>query len=381
MAFIDIPGWPISYPPVGSSNANSAFAAGLRIDAATEKVAFILRAPRAGNLNRVGFRFATVTQAPANGLTVSLQTVDATNGDPDGTQDQTRLVASGSIVSNTWVTTGLITSDGTDTGTKRTVTQGEVFAVVIEFASFSAGDNVDVTPRLTGPWEDFGRGSIYADFFTVSWAHQTTTSNLNIAVQYDDGVWAPLYYCVPAATTLVENFSNATNPDERGMKFTCPVAMRAVGFIFHGTAAATNGTGTLHLWDVNDVELARASLDPDIVSVAANTGPKFYPFDAVASAVELETDQVYRVTLKATGTSNVTVNGYIPSTSAFQSASPWGENAVRTTRNNAAGAWTDSVNGSVLAIGLLIDAIDPIKGGPVDSVMTWAPILFSEEWY
>lgn len=360
MAFIKIPGWPIGYPPMGTGSFAS-FNGLNPVDASGEKSGWIIQCPKDGVLNRVGFRLSTVAQAPVNGLTVSFQDVGA-SGVPDGTQDQTRLVPQGDIVSNTFVTTGLITSDGTDTGAKRTVTQGELLAIVVEFASFATGDNIIVSFSCTGPFENRTQlgGFPYAVTFTTSWAKDITTGMMNIALQYDDGTWEPITACIPAETAFSTAFNSSSSPDERGMKFIVPVAMRAVGVWCGCNIAGTTSTYKFHLYDSNDVELASATLDPDVNrTTGASTAVQLY-FNGVADSVELVQGATYRVTLEATGAGNLTIHGWIPDSSAFASATPWGEDAVMTTRTNG-GAWTDETNGTYLGIGLLIDAIDPVK--------------------
>ncbi|MGH7262021.1 MAG: hypothetical protein ACREI9_15360, partial [Nitrospiraceae bacterium] len=77
MAFIDIPGWPINYPPLLGDGSNAGIGTTVTLNAATEKCAFVFPAPKDGTINRGAFRFGTIIQNPINGLTVSLQDLDA----------------------------------------------------------------------------------------------------------------------------------------------------------------------------------------------------------------------------------------------------------------------------------------------------------------
>lgn len=65
------------------------------LDADGEKLAFVLPAPKTGNLAQVGFRTMIVTTGDT--LKVSFQGVDEATGDPDGTPDQyrTTVIADG----------------------------------------------------------------------------------------------------------------------------------------------------------------------------------------------------------------------------------------------------------------------------------------------
>src|SRR5438093_3319795 len=92
------------------------------IDASGEKVAFIVRAPKAGTITDIGFRLGVVTTGQT--LKVSLQDVDGVTGNPDGVVDQSNTVAVADTDDELWKT---VTLPG------RTVVLGEVFAIVIEF--------------------------------------------------------------------------------------------------------------------------------------------------------------------------------------------------------------------------------------------------------
>jgi hypothetical protein len=155
---------------------------------------------------------------------------------------------------------------------------------------------------------------------------------------------------------------STSNPDERGMSFICPVAMRAVGFSIHGYFQLGSSTAKLHLYDSANVELASATVaDPDSFAGLNASGVVSFPFDAVADSVEMATGGTYKVTIEATGAGQVALHGYVPDSSAFTSAMPWGEDASAISRQNTTGAFTVASDGTQYAIGLLIDAIDPVK--------------------
>lgn len=361
MAFADISGIPLLYPGalLAGNNSWGTFNA-LTMDAEGEMVAFRFPAPKSGTINRVGFRFGTVTQAPTEGLTVSFQAGDGT-GLPDGTPTHSRLVEAGSIVANTWVSTGLITDDGTDTGSKKTVTRGESLYAVIEFAAFALSDALQIAHQHNAFYSHL-RTSVYALLFTSSWAKQAGPVGLVFAVEYEDDGWVPIAGCVPTESNSSIAMSSASNPNERGMKFTLPGGLRVNGFIVHKTAAGTTGTFQLFLYDGSDNVLASTNdQDPDEFSAAGNAGFGWYPFENVAQ-VELNANTTYRVAIKATGAGNIALNGVQPDAFEHRSAMPWGTDAVQTVRGG--GAWTDdSTTGIQYFIGLTIDGISSNSGG------------------
>src|SRR5262245_35066085 len=156
------------------------------IDAAAEKDAFIFEAPKAGTLDMFEFSLGAVTQAPTNGLKCSFQDVSGSTGDPDGVIDQFRTVTGG-LSAGAWVAPGLITSDGTDTGTKRAVAKGDLLACVIEFASFSAGDSLSLN-TITASRDSINQRP-YPDYFTAAWAKFASAIPV-MALKYSDGTYA-----------------------------------------------------------------------------------------------------------------------------------------------------------------------------------------------
>ena len=118
---------------------------GRQIDASGEKMGFLISVPKTGTIESVEFRCAGVSQNPgSNGIRISLQDVSLTTGNPDETQDQFRDILAG-ISSGAWVNPGKVTSDGTDNGTLRSVTKGQLLAVVWEFVSFQSGSDFTIS--------------------------------------------------------------------------------------------------------------------------------------------------------------------------------------------------------------------------------------------
>ena len=111
------------------------------LNSANEKWAAIIRAPRTGTLDKFECRIGTsLATFPGNGLRLSFQDVDLSTGNPDGSVDEFRVVSVSPGV-NGWVTPGLMTDDGTDTGVKRSVTAGDYLACVVDFnPTYTTGD-------------------------------------------------------------------------------------------------------------------------------------------------------------------------------------------------------------------------------------------------
>lgn len=353
MAFIDVPGQPIRWPASeGSPNAPGIQTQTL--DAESETVAFIFQCPRDGVLNRVAFGLGTVTQAPSNGLVVSFQDVNE-NGLPDGTVDQSRVVTSG-ISSNAWIETGLITDDGTDDGTKRTVSQGDLIAVVVGFESFESSDELIVQGNYIGPWSHAGMRFPYNRH-----SGGIVRNGANILLEYEtEG-----YIAVPGATgtgalSNISSLGPATSPDEVGIKFQVPWPVKVKGLYSSINHAFATRAGTYFLYDENDTELASKAWDASYA-----TGPSTTNYATIyfSEEIELSADTTYRLTYLATTLPNQIVTRHSlgdGSSSKFLPGTWIGDSDIQGTERTDEGAWTDSAF-VVPCMGLLISSIDPVK--------------------
>lgn len=262
------------------------------MDAAGEKVAFVCRAPKAGTLARAHFRTENVVVG--DDLKVSFQTVDPTTGSPDGVVDQfrTQVVANGD--DDVWFRTGLMTSDGTDGGVKRTVAMGELVAVVIEFNAYVAG-NLNIAALSSSVARGPFIGTTYVTHFTAAWAKNGNNIPL-FALEYDDGSFAYLPLALPIATLGTLTIATNSSPDEAGLLITLPFKARVWGA---WVSASIAGDADVLLYDTNgETVLGSASLDKDVNPNAGNTG---------AHAVQFATGPtlprgVYRLVLKPSST-------------------------------------------------------------------------------
>lgn len=297
---------------------------GFTIDASGEKLAYVFQAPKAGNLRKVYLRIGAV--ATARDLKVSFQDLDA-SGDPDGTPDQYRVIPQASVVSNTAVLTGIMSSDGTDNGSLRAVVPGSILAVVIEFDS-TAGDLILTT---------FNSSSAvltaipYLDHFTSSWAKNV--SSPIVAIEYDDGTYAQvegMYPFVGGLNSFTFN-SGTLGADERGSRFLLPFPARVSG-----------------LWAWVDYDNAC-----DLVLYSGTTALATVAFPAaavrqnaaaglirlfLATPIDLQANTEYRVAVKP-GASNVVFRGGIVSAAALLGAYCGAE--FYSTARLDLGAWSD----------------------------------------
>lgn len=313
------------------------------LDAAGEKLAFIFYAPKTGTLRSAGFRLGTVTTGQT--LKASFQDVSLTNGDPDGTVDQFRTVTVADTDDNTWKQTGIISSDGTDGGTKRTVTQGDLLALVIEFDSTVGNLNISGATASSASDSPFLIG-VYCDHFTAAWLKSSAALPL-LALEYDDlsfpflpGVW-------PISASATQVYGNGSTPDEAALRLQLFPA-KVIGGWANCTIA---GNADFVLYDASSNVLASGSLDSD-VRLAAN-GQHICIFTSEAT---LAANTTYRLSLKPTTATSVTLRYFDVNAAAILGQVQGGQQMYYSTRTDA-GAWTDTTTRRPM-MGLLISALD-----------------------
>lgn len=344
MGLIAVPGaGPLLFPGALGTRfgAVPATAAVVSLSAAGARAAILVRCPKAGTLDK--FEWMNQSYSGTNTVRHSFQDVDPATGFPDGVVDQFRT---GNPGNGLWVTPGLITSDGTDTGTKRTVAKGEILACVIDFSAYTNGTNsirgLNDTSQLVNQY--------LASFNGVSWARAGTSSLPLLALKYDDGTYGFLRDWIwPITAITARTLNTGSTPDEIGVKFQVPWDCVVDGA--HVMAAVTDDLDVV-LYDANDNVLASGSIDKDVIS-AVTAGIHVVVFPAAAT---LSRNTTYRLVIKPTTANNVTVYDATGDAVALMAAMPAGANWVMTERTNA-GAWTDTTTRTPWLHSLMVSSI------------------------
>lgn len=271
----------------------------LALSAAAHKVACILYVPKTGTLDGVGFRLGTV--AVGDTLKVSFQDVDAATGDADGTADQYRTVTIGDADDNEWIdhstvpSLGLMTHNGTDGGTKRSVTAGQKLCVVFEFNSYVAG-NLSINGITAAANRGFSIGTNRVRLFTSAWAGQSAVMPC-LALRYSDGTYAYLDGVWPAATMTSLTFNSGTvAQDEVGLRFSYPFRAEINGVWFFANSITTDMQIVLYASDGSQWEAL--TIDKDEVSTSG-----IACYARFASEYLIEPGVFYRIVYKP-GTNN-----------------------------------------------------------------------------
>lgn len=355
MALVAIVGglW-IPYAPAFAATA-PAFTSKL-MDASAEGVAAIIEVPKTGTLDKFEWLAGTVTLNANSQIRSSFQDVSLTTGAPDGTVDQFRNTAGSGISTNTWTVPGLITSDGTDTGAKRSVTRGGFLACVIDYSTFTAGDVLNVQTLSTDDIAALASGGIpYTMQFTGAgpWADQTQQPI--VGLKYNDGTYAyvgGVTYPIQALNTVL--FNSASTPDERGsiIRFPAPVRVGAAW-----VRIDLDGDADLVLYDSDGITaLETVSMDKDVrQGLVGRTRQIRFATDRALLA-----NTNYRLVVKPTSVTDLTIYDFDVNAAALLDGVEGGQTWQYTQRTDA-GAWTQTVTKRPW-MGVLVTHIDDGAG-------------------
>ena len=340
------------------------------IDATGEKVAFIGRVWNkdrgSKDITKVGFRFGTVVKAGGSALIVSLQNVSLTTAviQPDETQDQTVAIANAnaSFASNTWIQTGALSAN-------RTVTFGELLAVVVEFDGGGrlGSDTVNIS-GLAGVETGTSHASTMSHKTGGAWAISTLTNN--IILEFTDGTFGTLDKGYPASAVTTTAFNSDTaGADEYAMEFTLPFPVKVDGAYIYLSITGTSSDFDVVLYDgTTAMTGGTVSIDAHSVINTGNQRILFVPFTA---EISLTANTTYRLALKPTTANSVTLLQVDVSANGHFQA--WaGGTAWNTTSRVDAGSWAAVTATRRPLMGIRVSACDDGVGGGGTSAYTFS---------
>ena len=315
------------------------------LDATTDRVAVVFAIPKTGNL--VSIMFSTRTVTTSQSIDMRLETVDATNGNPSGTLYHANATASvASPTSNTVYEPAF---------TAFAVTAGDMVAAVIQFTSTAGNLQIHAHNQF------FNSVRIPYGVYNLTGSYAKDTSvAMNILLKYDDGLYYEVGVLPPlanlgSAVTVAYNSGSTTN--ERGIKFQVPAPVRVCG-AWLNAYGATGGTYDVVLYDSDgSTVVTSVSFDGDIQAGSNGAGYIYVRFNTTKV---LTINTYYRLTLKPTNTTNVTLTEYTFSSTAHMDAVSGGSNFHRTVKTS--GSWVDTTTVRSW-IGLVVDQFDNGAGG------------------
>lgn len=305
------------------------------IDTAGDKVAFVLQAPKAGDIAKICYRVGTVTASDP--FRVSLQSIDA-SGDPDGT-----ILAHGDEAVATANTAYLTTLDAA-----YTVTKGQILAVVFDVPSYTdANFNISSIAWL--------QSSVfpYRDVFSGTWAKATQAAC--VGLEYGDGTYAYIPHSIPPGAVGNTNLDTDSDPEEYGNWFQVPIASQCIG-VWFCLDVVDGATFKVNLSNAAGV-LATATPDLDAF-VDDYTKPYYLLWN---TAVDLVADTDYYITLQALTGTAVAFRYYDVNKAAAMAQMDWGLKCYSVAKSDA-GVYTTTATRRY-ACGVIIDQITTVAGG------------------
>jgi len=334
------------YPEIIAGVSNTVTLGQLRIQTGQTKQAAIITIPKTGTLDKIEFRTDTITTA--QDVKISFQAVDPASGNPIGVVDQF-VVVTGASLAVGWQVPGLITSDGTGSGSKRTVSAGDLLAIVFEFNA-TLGDVRFTSILKNSSTNLMADGYQYVDSFDGVSTWTKSANGFVGALKYSDGSYAyvnPNMIPFSNNTTTATAFNSGSSPNERGLIFQFPFSVTVSGVWFLSTRA---GDCQVKLYDTDGTTvLSTISLDKD--NTMADTPVTIAYF---STPINLTTNGTYRISVVPTTVTNITTYDIPFSTNALMQAALGGVNFFATTRTG--GAWTNN-NLAKPLMGLVISAI------------------------
>jgi hypothetical protein len=343
-----IPGGCIEYPRAFTFNGAGPSTTTLLMDAVGEQCAFVFRAPRTGDIDVIGLGCGASTQLPSNGILVSLQNVDLATGFPDGMTQRYCIVPRSNLSANTWFTTGPLTTDGTPSGTRLSVTRGDLIAVVVDFVSFVAGDNVSIVCEL-GYTANEGTFPYVLQQVGAGWAKGTNTVPL-LAIRYSDGTYYPIDGAFPWSGFTTLSLGLNTTPDEVGNRFSLPFDAKVGGVWVRRQSTATRDV-LVRLYDSDGTVFANGSVLED-----GDLGTGATRYVTLPAEIPLKANTVYRATCVMQQPVGLNFYGADVASAPVLNAVAGGQQMYWTQRTDG-GAWTDVLTRRML-MGLLLTDIN-----------------------
>lgn len=330
----DYPGAPNSFPT---------FQLSVNLSVVGYKAANLFQVSKSGNISKIRIRTGTTANA-SNVYTVSVQTVDLTNGTPSGTLWAANTQKTG-VTGFATNSSYSITLDAV-----ATVNAGDLIAVVIEITTFVGNNTVVLGVNDNGNGDTF----IPASFnFTTAWSRGASTCGFG--VEYSDGEFLSGPYIYPVSAIGSITLNTTSNPRMIGNKINFPMTTRCVGVWAFADADADF---KITLFDSDGAtSLGSITTDKDIPVAVTTAGTYLVYF---SSPITLNANTTYYVMIEGLG-ANVTAYDYEGFSEEARKAFPGGTifSKVTTSTNapSSPASYTDEVTKQT-QLGLIIDGFD-----------------------
>lgn len=291
-------------------------------------------------------------------IDVGIQTVRSDVGPP--VQPSESFSVKKTLVQGTDTINVGVNSFAPSTGTV-SLSHGDLIAVVFDFTTRNGSDALTLRTMQSGPANATSSGRPCGVAYTGSWA----SSGLpGIILTFSDGTKGWIDGLVsPNTLNTATSWSDATNPDERGMLFQLPFATKVNGLWAMLRLTDANSDSTLILYaDPLGTPTAIAT-STNLAEQYRSTGSADTLFYAIASPVSLSANTDYCVALRATGSSNIRQEVGTLMDAALRECFVGGTTIQGVTRNNGSGAFGSASSTTIYPSGVRICEL-PEDGGP-----------------
>lgn len=284
------------------------------MDASGEAQFGVIRIPQTGAITHIGVRLGTAAAA----LNLSIETLSS--GEPSGTNyGGSAPGALAMPVANSFNIVEL--------ATPASAVEGDNVAVGARFSGTAGTVQISTAPGSTSfPYSARKEGA--------SWTISALTPTF--ALRYSDGAWVDAQ-TLPLDSIAGVNFANGTNPNERGIRFRLPTAVRLAGICMYGAIPST-ASHTLNIYEDDGTLINSRAFSG---TESASTNGRIYRLFNTRPTLEANT--WYRATIQATAAGSITFREMEFTSNAVMGAIPMGVDCYRCTRNGGAFSDTDNV--------------------------------------
>lgn len=362
---MDFPGgvfWP---QPLFSTQA-VALSSPTALTASTHQIAICGRVSFLGtgtkDITRVHLLWGAITKAGGSGMTIALQDVSASAGQPmrpDGTDDQTVAVANGDagFVTDGWYRSGSLSST-------RAVANSDLLAVVLKFDAGGrlGADSVTVRGLTISPTAGVTPGQSQqaqvVRFDGTTWAAAGLSAN--VLLEFTDGTFGAFEmanYCpVSGMTSYAFNTGTAAR-DEAGFQYQPDTDQDVDGVWFSMTSAAAADYDMV-IYD-GTTQVVTESVDAtQTASTVARTNFVPLPRTTLSAGV------TYNVAIKPTTASNVTIYTVSVDSASHLALQPGGGKFPFVSRVDA-GSWTSPTTTERVLAGFRLVSVASGGGGAI----------------
>ena len=267
------------------------------VDAASEGLAWVVRAPKAGEVKYIHWR--PLSGAASGDLTIGIKSA------ADFTTDHDASCAPVTITLDTG--TAWRRDDLTDAGGQATCTVAVNDEIAVVFQNPASGQTTFTSAEaMTLASAHTGFAYRAVDPGTGSWTRQSLGARaFPLALEYSDGTFAYIDGCFPASNITSVSFNSGTAFNSgtvvgpaRGLRFQVPFKARCSGA---WVVADMDGDGSLQLVSAAGAVLASATID----NANRATGSAEYTEIVWSTGVTLDINTTYYVVMEATEVSNI----------------------------------------------------------------------------